>query len=170
MKEFANTIFIITGDHRMPEIPISSQIDRFHVPLVIYSPMLKKAEKFSSMVTHFDLTPSLIAMLNGAKFIKRPTVASWIGHGLDNSVEFRNLQTYPLMRNKNEILDLLSEDQFLSVQTLYQISADLNIDPIENETRQILMKDELDNFIRKNNFACKNNKLIPDSLKSYHLK
>jgi len=170
LKEFANTIFIITGDHRMPEIPISSQIDRFHVPLVIYSPMLKKTEKFSSIVTHFDITPSLIAMLNGAKYIKRPTVASWIGHGLDNSVDFRSLQTYPLMRNKNEILDLLSEDQFLSGQTIYQISTDLNIDPLENDERQKLLKEELDNFIRKNNYACKNNKLIPDSLKTYNLK
>ena len=167
MKEFANTIFIITGDHRMPEIPISSQIDRFHVPLVIYSPMLKKAEKFSSIVTHFDITPSLIAMLNGAKYIKRPTVASWIGHGLDNSVDFRSLHTYPLMRNKNEILDLLSEDQFLSGQTVYQIAPDLNIDPLEIDDLRGQLKDELDNFIRKNNFACKNNKLIPDSLKKY---
>ena len=170
MKEFANTIFIITGDHRMPEIPISTQIDRFHVPLVIYSPMLKKAEKFSSVVTHFDITPSLIAMLNTAKYIKRPTVAAWIGHGLDNSVDFRSLQTYPLMRNKNEILDLLGADQFLSNQTAYQISPDLNIEPQENSSRQKQMKDELDNFLRKNNYACKNNKLIPDSLKTYNLK
>jgi uncharacterized sulfatase len=168
-KEFANTIFIITGDHRMPEIPISTQIDRFHVPLIIYTPMLKRAEKFSSVVTHFDITPSVIAMLNGTKFIKRPTVAAWIGHGLDNSVDFRSLQTYPLMRNKNEILDLISEDQFLSSQTVYQISVDLNIDPLENDSRQKQLKDELDNFIRKNNYACKNNKLIPDSLKSNNL-
>jgi len=166
-KEFANTVFIITGDHRMPEIPISTQIDRFHVPLIIYSPMLKKAQKFSSVITHFDITPSIIAMLNGAKYIKRPTVASWIGHGLDNSIDFRSLQTYPLMRNKNEILDLLSTGQFLSNQTVYQIAPDLNIEPQENSSRENQMKDELDNFLRKNNYACKNNKLIPDSLKRY---
>ena len=169
-KEFANTIFIITGDHRMPEIPISTQIDRFHVPLVVYSPMLKKAQKFSSVITHFDITPSLIAMLNGAKYIKRPTVAAWIGHGLDNSVDFRSLHTYPLMRNKNEILDLLSTDQFLSNQTVYQIAPDLNIEPQENSSHQKQMKDELDNFLRKNYYVCKNNKLIPDSLKTYNLK
>jgi uncharacterized sulfatase len=33
--DFNNTIFLITGDHRMPEIPILNQIDRFHVPLII---------------------------------------------------------------------------------------------------------------------------------------
>src|SRR5690606_21561416 len=100
-SSFANTIFIITGDHRMPEIPISTQIDRFHVPLIVYSPMLKKAEKFSSVVSHFDITPSFIALLDGKKYISRPTVASWIGHGLDNSTSFRSVNAYPLMRNKN---------------------------------------------------------------------
>jgi uncharacterized sulfatase len=169
MKEFTNTIFIITGDHRMPEIPISTQIDRFHVPLIIFSPMLKEPEKFSSVISHFDITPSLIAMLNNAKFIKRPSVASWIGHGLDNSVDFRNLQTFPLMRNKNEILDLLSFDQFFSNQTIYKISSDLNIEPFENTNQMLLLKEELNNFLRKNNYACKNNKLIPDSLKAYYL-
>jgi uncharacterized sulfatase len=109
-------------------------------------------------------------MLNGAKYIKRPTVAAWIGHGLDNSVDFRSLQTYPMMRNKNEILDLLSTDQFLSNQTVYQIASDLNIEPQENSDHQKQLKDELDNFLRKNNYACKNNKLIPDSLKTYILK
>lgn len=167
-KKFANTIFVITGDHRMPEIPISTQIDRFHVPLVVYSPMLRKAEKFASVVTHFDITPSVVALLNSAKFIKRPTVASWMGHGLDNETEFRSLQTYPLMRNKSEILDLLSGEEFLANQTVYKIFPNLNIEPAEDNNHQKPFKDELNNFIMKNNYACKNNKLIPDSLKTYY--
>lgn len=169
LSSFANTIFIITGDHRMPEIPISTQIDRFHVPLVIYSPLLKKAEKFLAINSHFDITPSLIALLSGKKYITRPTVASWIGHGLDNSVSFRSQNTYPFMRNINEILDLLSSGYLLSNQTLYQIFPNMNIEPIEMTDMQIQLKEELDNFMRKNNYACRNNKLIPDSLKKWIL-
>lgn len=167
LGSFNNTIFILTGDHRMPEIPISTQIDRFHVPLVIFSPLLKKSEKFSSITTHFDIAPSLIALLNGKKYIARPTVASWIGHGLDNSLSFRSLYTYPLMRNVNELLDLLSAGNFLSSQTVYQIYPDLNIEPVEMTDLQKQLKEELDNFMRKNIFACRNNKLIPDSLKRW---
>lgn len=167
LSSFTNTIFIITGDHRMPEIPISTQIDRFHVPLVIYSPLLKKGQKFSAISSHFDITPSLIALLNGKKYITRPTVASWIGHGLDNSVLFRSLNTYPLMRNINELLDLLDSENFLSNQTLYKVFPDLNIEPIELTDIQAQLKEALDNFIRKNNYACRNNKLIPDSLKKW---
>lgn len=166
--EYANTIFIITGDHRMPEIPISTQLDRFHVPLVVYSPMLKKAEKFSSVVSHFDLTPSLLAMFDAQKFVKRPTVASWMGHGLDTSVAFRSLQTYPLMRNKNEIMDMLNGTNFLSGQTGYLIMPNMDIEPVNDDNLQQKMREELDNYIRMNNYACKNNKLIPDSLKTYY--
>lgn len=167
LPSFSNTIFIITGDHRMPEIPISSQIDRFHVPLIIYSPMLKKDENFSSVVTHFDVTPSVIAMLDGKQYISRPQAASWIGHGLDNSKSFRNLYSYPLMRNKNEILDYISSKDFLAGNIHYRISEKMDIEPVNETDTRVKLKNELDNFIRMNNYACLNNKLIPDSLLKY---
>lgn len=170
LPSFSNTIFIITGDHRMPEIPISTQIDRFHVPLVIYSPMLKKTEKFSSIVTHFDVTPSLVALMDGKKYITRPTVAAWIGHGLDNSISFRSQYSYPLMRNKNEILDLISSEDFLAANTVYKINENMNVEPVKESDKQAKLKNELDNFIRMNNYACLNNKLIPDSLLKYTMK
>ena len=42
-KEYENTIFIITGDHSMPELGLwqISEIERYHVPLIIFSPLLK---------------------------------------------------------------------------------------------------------------------------------
>ena len=151
----------------MPEIPISTQVDRFHVPLVIYSPMLEKAEKFSAVTTHFDVTPSLLALLNGKKFIARPTAASWIGHGLDNSVEYRNLNSYPLMRNKNELMDFIEGENYFANNTVYDLFPNMYIEPINKPDVQNNLKEELNNFIRKNNYACENNKLIPDSLKTW---
>jgi uncharacterized sulfatase len=154
----------------MPEIPISTQIDRFHVPLIIYSPLLKKNEKFSSLVTHFDVTPSVVALLNGKQFISRPGAASWIGHGLDNSTSFRSLYSYPLMRNKNEILDFFSSEDFLAGNIHYRIFQNMNIEPVNETETRLKLKNELDNFIRMNNYACLNNKLIPDSLLKYTIR
>ena len=151
----------------MPEIPISTQIDRFHVPLVIYSPMLEKAEKFSAVTTHFDLAPSLLALLNGKEYISRPKAASWIGHGLDNTVDFRNLNSYPFMRNKNELMDFIGGNNFLANNTIYNLYPNLYIDPVNLPEIQQELKDELNNFIRKNKYVCDNNKLIPDSLKTW---
>jgi len=168
LKSFENTIFIITGDHRMPEIPISTQIDRFHVPLVIYSPLLEKGVKFSSMVTHFDVTPSLLAFLKNRISLKLPTAASWIGHGLDTYPMFRNLNDYPLMRNTSELMDWLGGEYFLSGNTLYRIFPDLNIEPTENpELKERLML-QFSNYKAKNNFATRGNRLIPDSLNRYN--
>ena len=165
LPTFKNTIFVITGDHRMPEIPISTQLDRFHVPLVIYSPMLKKARKFSSLVTHFDITPSIVALLDGNNVITRPKAASWMGHGLDVNKEFRNRNSYPLMRNKNEILDYIDSDKMLANNIIYQVYDNMDIEPDKDETQNL--QSLLDDFMRKNFYACKNNKLIPDSLLKY---
>ncbi|MCE4563055.1 LTA synthase family protein [Maribellus sp. CM-23] len=167
LPSFENTIFIITGDHRMPEIPIATQLDRFHVPLVIYSQMLKRAEKFSSLVTHFDITPSLVAMLDKHNIIERPKAASWIGQGLDDHKDFRNKNSYPLMRNKNEILDFIGNDLMLANGVLYQVYENMDIEPKKATLKKEELSALLENFIRKNNYACLNNKLIPDSLKRY---
>ena len=132
LKSFENTIFVITGDHRMPEIPISTQIDRFHVPLVIYSPLLKRGQKFSSIVTHYDVTPSLLALIKNRLNLTLPTVSAWIGHGLDTNVSFRNLNSYPLKRNTGELVDFISGDHFISGSTLYRIYPNLDIEPENN--------------------------------------
>jgi uncharacterized sulfatase len=69
------------------------------------------------------------------------------------------------MRNKNEILDFLNADDFIANNILYRLSPDMNIEPINDRAYQNQMKEDLDNFLRKNKYACDNNKLIPDSLK-----
>jgi uncharacterized sulfatase len=72
------------------------------------------------------------------------------------------------MRNKNEIMDMLNGTNFLSGQTGYLIMPNMDIEPVNDDNLQQKMREELDNFIRMNNYACKNNKLIPDSLKTYY--
>jgi len=151
----------------MPEIPISTQLDRFHVPLVVYSPMLKNSRKFSSLVTHFDIAPSLVAMLDADSIISRPKVAAWIGHGLDDHKAFRNLNAYPLMRNKNEILDFIDGERMLANNLIYRIYDNMDIETVDEKEKEADLKVQLNNFLLKNNYACKNNKLIPDSLKIY---
>lgn len=168
MKSFENTIFIITGDHRMPEIPISTQLDRFHVPLVIYSPMLEKSETFGSIVTHYDVTPSLLALLKDRIHLSLPSVTSWIGHGLDTNPSFRNLNEYPLKRNTGELTDYISGDHFISGSTLYKVYPDLNIEPENNPELNDQLQKKFANYKAKNNFATKGNRLIPDSIKKYN--
>lgn len=165
-KGFENTIFVITGDHRMPEIPLSSQLDRFHVPLVIYSPLLKQPERFSSVVSHFDIAPSLLSFLQHNYGIQQPSVSAWIGHGLDTETSFRNLRSYPMMRNKKEFMDFIDGDIFLGGETVYQVSDRMGIDPLNDNS---ILKEDLVNkfnqFKKTNLFVTRNNRIIPDSIK-----
>lgn len=156
--DFNKTIFIITGDHRMPEIPIASQVDRFHVPLLIYSPLLKKSKAIRSINSQFDLTPTLAAYLKG-KGMTVPTETPWIGTGLDTSALFEGNKTYPLMRNKNQLEDFLYKDYFLSDGQLYKLSDNMGADPMNEDPIKPTVTSLFQSFETANKKACENNKL-----------
>ncbi|MEK6552280.1 MAG: LTA synthase family protein, partial [Bacteroidota bacterium] len=162
--DFKNTIFIITGDHRMPEIPITTQVDRFHVPLIIYSPMLKRTAKFSSVSSHFDVTPTLLAFLADQYKMEKISLSTFIGSGLDTARQFRNIHRYPLMRNKNELIDYLYGEYFYSDKTLYKVLKDLGIVALDNKTMENKIENEFADYRRRNNYMMQTKKLIPDSL------
>jgi cellulose synthase/poly-beta-1,6-N-acetylglucosamine synthase-like glycosyltransferase/phosphoglycerol transferase MdoB-like AlkP superfamily enzyme len=162
--DFGNTIFIITGDHRMPEIPMSTKIDRYHVPLIIYSPMLKRSQKFEAMSTHFDITPSLLALLKDQYHIKVPAIAAWMGGGLDTNHTFRNIHSYPLMQTKNDIVDYIMDDYMLHNDELYKMSNNMGLDPITDDKEKEKLQNAFAIFKEKNNKLAGGAALLPDSL------
>jgi hypothetical protein len=81
---FENTIFVITGDHSSGLI-INNKLSFHHVPLIIWSPLLKNPKTFSSIVTHNDITPSLTALLRDTYHLSTPKFVHWIGNGLDTA-------------------------------------------------------------------------------------
>jgi uncharacterized sulfatase len=167
--DFENTVFLITGDHRMPEIPMSSKIDRFHVPLLIYSPLLKRTAKFSSISTHFDITPSILAWLKNSYDLKVPDKASWMGSGLDTSRVFRNTHAYPLMANKTEIIDYIQGSWFINSNNLYRINERMELTLVDNQAKANELKANFDQYKFKNNKFITNLNLMPDSLYTHYL-
>ena len=113
------------------------------------------------------MTPSLLTLLKNRLNLSLPTVTSWIGHGLDTSVSFRNLNAYPLKRNTGELTDYISDDHFISGSTLYKVYPDLNIEPENDPALNNQLQKEFANYKAKNNFATKGNQVIPDSLLKY---
>ncbi len=155
--DFANTIFIITGDHRMPEIPIATQIDRFHVPLIIYSPLLKRSKSIAAVNSQFDITPTLLAYLRNYN-LQFPKNAHWIGTALDTASAFKSNKTIPLMRNKNELVDFLDKDLFLSRGQLFQLTDNMNLEPIGND-RKAGVEQAFEAFKQRSLRVCAQNKL-----------
>lgn len=162
--DFKHTVFLITGDHRMPEIPMSTKIDRYHVPLLIYSPLLKRTATFSSISTHFDITPSLLMWLRHDYHLRIPLSGSWMGSGLDTSRSFRNIHAYPLMQTKNEVNDFVMGDHLLDGNDLYLIGNDMQLTPEPDKDKTAGIKAAFNRFRLKNEKLLQGAPMIPDSL------
>jgi len=164
-SDFARTIFIITGDHRMPEIPMSSKIDRYHVPLIIYSPMLKRTSTFSSIVTHNDIAPSLLAWMKKQYNFPIPSRTTWLSHGLDTNRSFRNMQPVAFMQTKNGISDFVFDQFFLNENSdLYSIDASMNLERSNDQVMKEKLKMLFSEFVEKNNAMMRSGVLLPDTL------
>lgn len=158
--EYANTIFIITGDHRLPEIPMASRIDRFHVPLIIFSPLLERNAAFRGISSHFEITPSLLAFLRENAKIKTPENMIWQGQVLDTARTFQSQLAMPLMRNKNQLLEYLSGEYFYSDGQVFVITEKLNIDPVTDPDLLTKLTGEFEEFKNKNNYMVQTRKLL----------
>ena len=165
--DYNNTIFIITGDHRLIPIAQKDKLCRFHVPLIIFSPMLKKAENFKSVSSHWDVTPSLLSFLmNNYKFNKLKET-SWMSQGLDTARQFRNIHKIPLMRYKGTINDYIYNDYFYADGELYKINENFGTNKVNEPELLKIVSDSLLEFKKLNSYLITKNKIFPDSLNIY---
>ncbi len=162
--DYDNTIFIITGDHRMPEIPIITKIDRYHVPFIIFSPMLKRTKRVKAVSTHLDVTPSILGFLSHNYGVAIPKYSSWVSPGIDTFEKFRNVHSVALMPVKGTLSDYLDKDYFEDEGHLFKMSDQLNIDPYTDEQRQKELDTKFSEYKEKNKIAIRRNALFPDSL------
>jgi phosphoglycerol transferase MdoB-like AlkP superfamily enzyme len=118
---FQNTIFVITADHTKKfNDPLLSS-ERFHIPAVIYSPLLKDVpRRISTIGSQADLVPTILSMMGGDFIInswgrdilsKKPGDAfahfntnAFSGLVTENEVYYLNLKT-----NKSLIVHLNGE-------------------------------------------------------------
>lgn len=162
--DYNNTIFIITGDHRMAEIPLRSKIDRFHVPLLIYSPLLKRTAQMESVSTHFDITPSLLAFFKKNFKFKLPSGSSWLGDGLDTSRSFRNIHSYPLIQTKTAMVDFVQGEYHLNGNQLFKLNANMDEVQIDDKEKFNQLSNSFNTFKTKNDKITRGGKLLPDSI------
>ncbi|MEP1983324.1 MAG: sulfatase-like hydrolase/transferase, partial [Maribacter dokdonensis] len=158
---YDNTIFVITGDHRLIPIPQRNSISRFHVPLIMYSPLLKKTRKMSSISSHFDVTPSILALLDNAYEMKMPKKVAWMGGALDMETAFRSTKNIPLMRNKNELKEYISKEKLYTNGDIMELDENMDISSTFGGSG---VEKSLERFKSVNHYVTTENKIIPDSL------
>lgn len=161
-EDFDNTIFIITGDHRMVPIPHRDRIDRYYVPFMIYSPLLREAKEFKGVSSHLDVTPTLMAFLtnNYGNEIIEPDQVHWLGNELSTSEEFVSNKKIPFMRTKNNMVDYMSGEYFISDNQLYKLYEGMLIGEVNDTEIKERLDDEFEAFKIKNKYVTDENKLI----------
>jgi uncharacterized sulfatase len=161
--DYSNTVFIITGDHRMPEIPMNTKLDRYHVPLIIYSPLLKRTAKFSSVSSHVDIAPTILAWLQKSYQVKTPKQNSFIGSGIDTSRAFRNTHQYAFMQTKEGVNALIQGNYFLEQESFFELNSNFSLTTISDEAVKNKLKTTLQQIKQRNQKIAAGAKLIPDS-------
>lgn len=160
--DFKNTIFIITGDHHIGSFPSTGVIDDYHVPLIIYSPMLKMAKKFHSINSHNNLTPTITSLLfHHFNLPYQPKEVHWLGDVMDTSVAFRNIHSMPFMEWSREISDYLYKNYLVSGNQLYKLNPNLLEEEYKNDSLKNYIIQLRENFKTINKYVCEHDKIYP---------
>ncbi|MDX1363301.1 LTA synthase family protein [Arenibacter latericius] len=162
--DYENTIFLITGDHRIPEIPMSTKIDRYHVPLLLFSPMLTRTAEIASLSSHFDIAPSLLNYLGNNHQVQLPEQVSFMGSGLDTVRKFRNIKQIPLMQTKTDLVDFVMGDYHLNGNNLYQLIDNMGEVLVDNPEKKRELQAAFEAFKRRNRELINEAPLVPDSI------
>ncbi len=157
--DFNNTIFILTGDHRMIPVNHKSEIDRYHVPLMIYSPMLKTGKLFKSVSSHADIPSTLTNYLKKQYNLNFPDTVHWLGKGLSFNTSFTSDKHLAIMRNKGQINDFVFGKYFITDGALQILSDNM----VQTQSRDIELTKKVQNYLDQfkllNEYVCASDKL-----------
>lgn len=163
-RAFKNTIFFITGSHNLSELPQENKLDRYRVPLIIYSPMLKNGRQLNSLSSHADLAPSIVSLLAQKYQLELPSKTAWLGTGLINDMVFDEGKKILFLREKNNIREYIKGGHFISRRSVYKLGSNLEL--IEEADKETIakVKDGFGHSKAINTYLSDKNKLIPTSL------
>lgn len=146
----------------MPEITLQSKIDRFRVPLLIYSSLLKAPKKFEKTVSHFDVAPSILAYYRNNYQLSTPSSVAWVGKGLRPDSD-ASVSGIPIMKSKNQLVNYVYGNYHLEDNQLLILSK-MQEEPVVDaaERKKIIRK--FDDFKSMNARFYLQHKLMPDSV------
>lgn len=163
--DYQNTIFIITGDHAMTELPRFNALNPYKVPLIIYSPKLKTSQKFEAVCSHNDVYETILSYLQKEYKLNVPNVSTALGDKLKFKQEFDQNGTYIFMNNNRQIVDIYSDGYYLfKDKYLFKVYRDLEIKEIVDPIKLQHLREKLYSFRAASYKASNQIGLMPDSL------
>lgn len=159
-SDFGNTLFFIFGDHGN-HLCIYDELERFKIPLIIYSPLLKKAKTFHSVSTHLDLTPTIVNFLRTQYQLPLPQKVPFIGKELSLVKKFECKRSLPFNTVNLQNSHILNENYFLYFNLLFKVNKELEIKKINNKRIYKYLKKQLILYNHLSEYLCYKNKIIP---------
>jgi uncharacterized sulfatase len=163
--EFENTIFLIYGDHRISGLPFSNDLDVYHVPMIIYSPLIENTQKFPAVNSHLDVPPSLMALLESNYGMQVPDSTHWIGSQFDTSSVFQSNRRFGMMLNNRNMEEYVYDNYFYSFDKLFKMEPGLELVKTEDDSLKKHIQSMMRNDQLVGEFAINNNRITrPDPL------
>ena len=159
LPEYRNTIFVITGDHRMGPLNFGSPLTKYNVPLLLYSPLIRQPREMHAVVSHLDITPTLNAYLAANYDYRISSDCHWMGTSLDTLVAYRNTRKQAFMLNNRDVVDYVNGDYVLTNNRLFILGEDLSWEPSDDDAKLASMQAELADFNTVSRYAVHKNHL-----------
>lgn len=129
--DFENTIFIIYGDHGT-NIMYTDDISNYKTPLIIYSPLLKKPQKFLGVSSQLDLTPTLVNYLRTTYVASLPDKVTFVGKELSFSKKYENNRSLFLGTNERNDEFIMHDGYFMRHRQLFKMGKNLSLEKVDN--------------------------------------
>ena len=166
-EDFKNTIFVIVGDHSLKFLSDNSRLEKYHVPLLIYSPLLEKSKSIKSVACQKDVPSALQALLMNNFNLNLPEFSISQSNNLDTLTEFSiSKSNHALMYADKRMNNYLFNDYFYSDGIVFKVSEGLKIERINNDSIRIELENRLNNYKIISNYTCQNNAYLPPSVYS----
>ncbi len=165
---FRQTVFVITGDHRMALLGSGNPLQKYHVPLMVVSPLLKESRQMQAVVSHWDVVPTLNAYLSAHYAYSVPSFCAWVGQSLDTASDFCCHHHLAFMLNNRDVVDYLSDAMCVSQGRLFRVLPNLQVELCTDMSRYEELMQELNDYRKISTYAVGHNRLFNEA-ESVHL-
>ncbi len=161
--EFKNTIYFIMGDHGS-ELKHENQLSYYHVPLVVYSPLLKQKKTVKNFVSHLDIAPSLVNYLKKVHGLKLPELFPFTGKELNlkPGMDMNRSFVFTGMGYKNE--DVYQNGQGYFGEVSYSIDKQLRMTQLNDAKRDAYFKQQAHLYQLFSRYVITQNHILPKML------
>lgn len=159
-EDFKETIFVIMGDHSVKAMDLHSELGTYHVPFILYSPKIKKPQKFNEIISHWDFPAILFDVLPSLNWSAEDDLTHWLGEGVSFSDDLSAEKPIFLGTFKGEITGVVWNEYALIHDRLYKIKDGLELELYEDAEITLSMSKLLKTYIWLNRYSIENDKII----------